>query len=290
MIVSVDPDAGFCFGVENAIAIAESELSANAGLKCLEDIVHNSTELGRLEHAGLQKVTHNDLPALSGEKVLIRAHGEPPDTYKVATENQVKIVDATCPIVLKLQERIGKCYQEEAAKNIQIVLFGKKGHPEILGLMGHAGNQAIIVENEDDLGRIDFSRPVRLYSQTTMDIDAYEDLAANISARMSEQFNDDLVVNNSYCRQVSRRSHTLRVFASSYDVLIFVSDDKSSNGKFLFDVCKKANPKSYFIKEPKDLDNKWFSACSTVGVTGATSTPSWLMQKVAETIGEMEGK
>jgi 4-hydroxy-3-methylbut-2-en-1-yl diphosphate reductase len=284
MKVTVDPDAGFCFGVENAIAVAESELATGRKLYCLEDIVHNSTELHRLMELGLQMISHADIPGYAGERVLVRAHGEPPETFRIAEENKIIVIDATCPIVTKLQERIGKCYAEESGKNIQIVLFGKKGHAEITGLMGHAGNKAIVVSGDEDLGSLDFSRPVRLYSQTTMDIDAYEEIAEKIKDRMQELLNDDLVVNNSYCRQVSRRSHTLREFAASHDVVIFVSDKKSSNGTFLFNVCKAVNEKCYFINDPTDIEPAWFAGTSFVGITGATSTPSWLMQRVADAI------
>lgn len=283
----VDPDAGFCFGVENAVAIAETELAVSNSLYCLEDIVHNSTELQRLVESGLKIVSHDDLPAISGERVLIRAHGEPPETFRMAEEQKIRVLDATCPIVTKLQERIGKCYREESGKNIQIVIFGKKGHAEVLGLSGHAGNQALVVSSAKDLELIDFTRPVRLYSQTTMDIDAYEKIADLIKTNMQAHENDDLVVNNSYCRQVSRRSHTLREFAAEYDVVIFVSDTKSSNGAFLFNVCKSVNHRSHFVHDESELDPSWFYGESSVGVTGATSTPSWLMQRVAEAIEAM---
>jgi len=287
MKVTVDPDAGFCFGVENAIAMAESELAVSPKLYCLEDMVHNATELHRLMELGLQMISHADLPGYAGEKVLVRAHGEPPETFRMAEENRIKIIDATCPIVTKLQERIGKCFKEESGKNIQIVIFGKKGHAEVIGLMGHAGNKAIVISNSDDFIQLDFSRPVRLYSQTTMDIDTYEEIAEQIKERMLTFMNDDLVVNNSYCRQVSRRSHTLREFAAAHEVLIFVSDEKSSNGAFLFNVCKTVNEKSYFIHDVTGLDPLWYKGVDSVGVTGATSTPSWLMQRVADSI---EGK
>ncbi len=281
MKVTVDPDAGFCFGVENAIAVAESELATHPVLYCLEDIVHNKTELQRLIDLGLKVISKEDLPNLSGKYVLVRAHGEAPETFRIAEENKVKMIDATCPIVTKLQERIGKCFKEDSGKKIQIVIFGKKGHAEVIGLLGHAGNIGVVVSDEKDLEQLDYSRPVRLYSQTTMDIEAYEEIALIIKERMKEHFNDDLVVNNSYCRQVSRRSQTLRIYAARHDVLIFVSDPKSSNGIFLFNVCKNANPRSYFVKGESDIDSKWFQLTDTIGITGATTTPSWLIQGVA---------
>jgi 4-hydroxy-3-methylbut-2-enyl diphosphate reductase len=286
MDVTVDPEAGFCFGVERAIAIAQTELVKSGKLYCLEDIVHNTAELERLKEAGLTVITHADLPAMAGQRVILRAHGEPPETFAMAESLGIGIIDATCPIVAKLQERIRKSNKDEASSGAQIVIFGKKGHPEVTGLIGQTDN-AVVISKADDLSMLDFSRPIRLYSQTTMDHDAFEAMAALIKARMQKLKNDNLIVNNSLCRQVAGRSYSLKEFASSFDVVIFVSDKKSSNGAFLFNVCRSANPNCYFIHEPSEINPDWFNEARSVGITGATSTPQWLMEEIAGAVERM---
>lgn len=283
MQVTIDTGAGFCFGVEQAIRKAENELSPGEKLYCLEDLVHNTTEMQRLRDAGLEVVSHDELLRIPGKRLMLRAHGEPPSTYLLAKQLGIELVDATCPIVMKLQERIRRDY-EESSGAIQLVIIGKEGHPEVTGLRGQTNNQAIVVGSEAEIDRIDFSRPVRLYAQTTIDQMVYDSLAEAIRKKMTEQGNEDLVVNRSFCRQVSGRSKGIRSFAASHDVILFVSDPKSSNGAFLFQVCREANPRSYFICEPSDVDYSWLDGAQTVGITGATSTPAWLMQQVADAI------
>ncbi len=287
MYVTIDPDAGFCFGVERAIGIAQTELAKSGKLYCLEDIVHNASELERLKETGLIVITHDDLPGLTGERILLRAHGEPPETFEIAEKLKIGLIDATCPIVTKLQERIKKSYQEESGKGAQIVIFGKKGHAEVTGLTGQIGGKAIVISNIADLDLLDFSKPVRLFSQTTMDHDAYEAITVQIKAKMKLLKNDNLQVNNSLCRQVAGRSYSLKEFASSHQVLIFVSDKKSSNGAFLFNVCRSVNKNCYFIHEPSEINPNWFTEVETVGITGATSTPQWLMEEIAEAIEDI---
>ena len=287
MNVTIDPDAGFCFGVDRAIATAETELAKKGKLYCLDEIVHNTSELERLKAEGLTIISHAELPGLSGERVMIRAHGEPPGTFALAGELGIELIDATCPIVIKLQQKIRKSYEEDFPKGAQIVIFGKKGHAEVVGLSGQTGGNAIIISGAADLNLPDLSKPVRLFAQTTMDHDAYESIAGQLRAKMKLLKNDDLIVNNSFCRQVSGRSANLKEFASSNDLVLFVSDRKSSNGAFLFNVCRSVNKNSYFIHERSELIPAWFSETESVGITGATSTPVWLMNDIAEAVEEM---
>lgn len=281
MKVEIDSKSGFCFGVVNAIRKAEESLSAGE-VFCLGDIVHNRVEVSRLESLGLKTVGHADFPELEEKTVLIRAHGEPPLTYLEARRYRINLVDATCPVVAKLQERVKKAYEAMLKVNGQVVILGKKGHAEVVGLVGQAAGQAVIVEHEDDLDQIDFSRPVYLLSQTTQSLTLFETVKKEIlnRARNPEQ----VVVNDTICRQVSNRDPHLREFSRRHDVIVFVSGKKSSNGKALFQACTASNPHSYLVEDESEICQEWFSGAESVGICGATSTPKWLMEQVARKI------
>lgn len=292
MKVTIDTSAGFCFGVARAIELAEKNLSNGEAFYSLGDVVHNSEELDRLKAKGLQIISHADLPKLSGKKVLIRAHGEPPETFEDASRYGIELIDATCSVVRKLQQRVGKSFIMGQDGNKQLVIFGKKGHAEVLGLSGQTGHKAIVVSGPDDLDKIDFSRPVILYSQTTMDATTLESITEEIRKRLTVFTADgtpDLEIHNTICRQVSGRSPKLKTFATDHDVVIFVSGRKSSNGAYLYSISKETNPRSYFISGPEELQDEWFAGAETVGVTGATSTPEWLMEDVANAIRGRKG-
>lgn len=288
MEVTIDPDAGFCFGVERAIQIADTELVEKKSLYCLGDIVHNHAEVTRLGAAGLNIISANDLAKLSGKRVLLRAHGEPPSTYELAKKLGVELIDATCPIVSRLQQKIRQTYLDGKDAGLQILIFGKPGHPEVVGLSGQTDNTAIIVHRPEDLETVDFGKPIRLFCQTTMSFEAYESMTGLIQDNMKKAGNPDFVVQKSFCRQVSGRTKTLKEFALSNDVIIFASDKKSSNGEFLFNVCRSVNGMSYFVHDTSELKSAWFKDVDSVGVTGATSTPKWLMEKIATVIEAME--
>ena len=280
MTVEIDPVSGFCNGVVRAIRMAEEELQDGKTLFSLGDIVHNEPELMRLQRCGMQTVNHSDFQRLRNVRALIRAHGEPPETYSIAAENDISIVDATCPVVLNLQKKIRQAYLEAQANKGQIVIYGKSGHAEVNGLVGQTDNTAIVAGSVADIEQIDFTRPVYLFSQTTMTIDGLQEIRTAIGQRQQAEFH----VNDTICRQVSNREPQLIDFARRYDVVIFVSGRKSSNGKALFEVCLKANPRSRQITTSDDIDMQWFEGASSVGVCGATSTPLWLMEEVAEKI------
>lgn len=285
MKVNIDPNSGFCFGVVYAIEMAEDELDSSGELYCLGDIVHNNMEVERLQAKGLKIIDHEDLRNLRDCKVLIRAHGEPPETYKIAIENNIQLIDASCPVVLKLQNRIRGDF-EKIEENGQLVIYGKEGHAEVNGLVGQTGGKAVIVNSIEDLDKIDYSRPIHLFSQTTQSTDGFREMKEEIEKRIALA-NEDKVAfeaNDTLCRQVSNREPQLEKFSRSNEVIIFVSGKKSSNGKILFEVCKSANPRTYFISETKELDSGWFNSIETVGICGATSTPMWHMEEVAEAI------
>ncbi len=282
MKVTIDPGSGFCFGVNRAIQAAEAELVAGETVYSLGEMVHNQVQMDQLKAKGLRVITHADLPALKGQKIMVRAHGEPPETFRMAEELGITIIDATCPIVTKLQQRINNSFVNDESKDIQIVIFGKTGHAEIAGLSGNAGNAAIIVNTENDFYKIDITKPVRLFSQTTMDAEAYHAIATALQKRMQDAGNTDMVVQKSVCKQVSGRAPDLREFALQHDVIIFVGGSNSANGAYLFDVCKSSNEKSYYISNIHDIDSAWFADSDSVGVSGATSTPAWLIEQVAE--------
>ena len=284
MNVTIDKGAGFCFGVVKAISKAEEELAAQRPLLCLGDLVHNNAEVSRLNGMGLEVIDHERFTSLHDTKVLIRAHGEPPSTYELARRQNITLVDATCPIVLALQKNVRSGYEEMKRVGGQVVIFGKHGHAEVIGLNGQTDNTAVIISNIDDLSAIDFCRPVRLYSQTTQNRDQYRTLADTIASRM---VSGDFKVFDTVCRRVSNRAAELKDFAISVDCLLFVSGANSSNGKYLYEYCRQVQPNTRFISDISQIDPAWFSGVSTVGVTGATSTPRWLMEQLAEKLNHI---
>lgn len=281
MIVEIDQKSGFCFGVLNAIGKAEETLLTEDVLYSLGQIVHNELEVKRLQETGLKSISHREFFQLKNCKVLIRAHGEPPSTYEYAANNNITLIDATCPVVLKLQQRVKTAAQNMKNENGQVVIFGHLGHAEITGLVGQTNNEAIVVEHSDDIQKIDPSRPVVVFSQTTKSVDEFKKLTANIQ---SQSQNRVVEAHDTICRQVSNRVPHLQKFSARFDVVIFVGGQSSSNAQVLFEVCRKFNNRSYFVSSPEDLKVDWFSGIETVGVCGATSTPQWLMEKVAEKI------
>ena len=280
MEIRIDDNAGYCFGVVKAIGAAEEELARDGSLYCLGDIVHNSAEVERLRDLGLEVIDHQRLPELTGKKVLIRAHGEPPATYRTAEQLSIRLIDATCPIVLALQQRIRKGYDEMRRVDGQIVIFGKPGHAEVVGLTGQTDGTAVIASTPDDLDSIDFTRPIRLYSQTTKSREEYQQLIANIQSRLPQ--GADFVAFDTICNRVANRARELETFARSVDVLLFVAGANSSNGHYLYEYCRKVQPRTHFIADASALQNEWFEEAKSVGISGATSTPRWLMEQVRE--------
>lgn len=286
MKVTIDENSGYCFGVEFAIQMAEDELADSGKLYCLGDIVHNAMEVERLNAKGLEIINHEDLRNISDAKVLIRAHGEPPETYKIAMENNIELIDASCPVVLKLQNRVNKDFRRMEEEEGQLVIYGKKGHAEVIGLTGQTDNKAIVVMEDEDLDQVDFSKPITLFSQTTKSTKGFYDLKAKIEERAGEDA--EFKANDSICRQVSNREPNMVRFAAENDVVIFVSGKKSSNGKALYGVCKRNNERSYFIESEKELQKDWFKSDDTIGICGATSTPTWLMENVKQAINNID--
>ncbi len=282
MIVDIDKKSGFCFGVINAIREAENELSSSGKLYCLGDIVHNGKEVERLEKMGLKSISKEEFFTLKNCKVLIRAHGEPPETYEYARNNNIELIDATCPVVITLQERVKKSHDTHAGKEGQIVIYGKKGHAEIIGLNGQTGNNAIVIESINEVDKIDMTRPVSLYSQTTKRVEDFHAIADLVKTKI--QPGVPLEIKDTICRQVSNRVPHLREFAKKYDVVLFVAGKKSSNGQYLYTICKEENPHTYIVSEIAELDEKWFEKVESVGICGATSTPEWLMEEFAQWI------
>lgn len=291
MKVEVDSNSGFCFGVVTAINKAEDELGQAGQLYCLGDIVHNAREVERLREKGLETITHSDLDNLKNVKVLLRAHGEPPMTYETAKKNNIKVIDATCPVVLQLQRRIKQTYDDGIAaernggKKPLIVIYGKNGHAEVNGLVGQTNGEAVVIQDKDEIDSLDMDRDIILYSQTTKSIEGFREIVAEIGKRKKTgkfEFYDTI------CRQVANRMQKMKEFASSHDVIFFVSGAKSSNGKVLFEMCKGVNPKTYLISDESQLDYKLLEKANSVGVCGATSTPLWLMEKIAKIIREYE--
>ena len=273
--VEIDNGSGFCFGVTTAIKKAEEELAEGKPMYCLGDIVHNGMEVERLTAMGLITINHEQLKDLHDVKVLLRAHGEPPETYELARRNNIEIIDATCPVVLQLQKRIKKQFLNNP--DAQIVIFGKNGHAEVLGLVGQTKSEAIVIEHFDEVIRLDFSKDIYLYSQTTKSLDEFHRIIEYIQAHIQEG-----AVFKSFdtiCRQVANRMPNIARFAAQHDVILFVSGRKSSNGKVLYNECKKINPNSYHIEGAKEIDMNWFKGVQTVGICGATSTPKWLMEE-----------
>ena len=285
MHVEIDNESGFCFGVLSAIGKAEEELKKGDELYCLGDIVHNGIECERLQGLGLKTINHEQFRTLQGAKVLLRAHGEPPSTYATALNNGITLIDATCPVVLKLQQRIHRQYQELDSSTQQIIIFGQKGHAEVLGLVGQTDGTATVIESADEIDRIDFSKDIFLYSQTTKSASGYNQLIEKIAQRVpaGRQF----IHNNTVCGQVSHRRENIREFASRHDVILFVSGRKSSNGKVLFNECLNVNPRSYMIEGKEDIDFNKLLGAQSVGICGATSTPKWLMEECRDYIQEL---
>ena len=285
MLIEIDNQSGFCFGVVRAISQAEAALQTNDTVYSLGDIVHNRIEVQRLEALGLQTVSHEQMPALGGKHLFIRAHGEPPTTYKQAHDLGIKLIDATCPVVAKLQERVKKAYLQMQPIEGQVVILGKKGHAEVVGLAGQVQNKVLVIESMQDLEAIDFARPIYFLSQTTQSIALFEELASEMKQRMQNP--EQLQIADTICRQVANREDHLKAFAERFDVVIFVSGRKSSNGKVLCEVCRQANPRTYQIEEAAEIEQSWFDQAQSVGICGATSTPKWLMEEVAQYIEKL---
>ena len=273
--VEIDNGSGFCFGVTTAIKKAEEELAEGKPMYCLGDIVHNGMEVERLTAMGLITINHEQLKDLHDAKVLLRAHGEPPETYELARRNNIEIIDATCPVVLQLQKRIKKQFLNNP--DAQIVIFGKNGHAEVLGLVGQTKSEAIVIEHFDEVTRLNFSKDIYLYSQTTKSLDEFHRIIEYIQAHI--QKGAIFKSFDTICRQVANRMPNIARFAAQHDVILFVSGRKSSNGKVLYNECKKINPNSYHIEGAKEIDMNWFKDVQTVGICGATSTPKWLMEE-----------
>jgi len=280
--IEIDQNSGFCFGVVNAIESAERELKNGAKLFCLGDIVHNSLEMERLHRLGLETIKHEDLPMLNHKTVLLRAHGEPPVTYEIARNNRLKVIDATCPVVLHLQRRIKDCYREMKGLDAQLVIYGKQGHAEVNGLVGQTEGTAIVIENPEDLEQLDFSKEIALFSQTTKSLDGFRQLVDIIQSRMKKGVRFRSF--DTICRQVVSRLPNIKDFVAKHDWVYFVAGRKSSNGKMLFDECKKTNPNIFFISESSEIIEPLPPEVRRVGVCGATSTPKWLMEEVAARI------
>lgn len=283
--IEIDNGSGFCFGVTTAIQKAEEELATGGTLYCLGDIVHNGMECERLRNMGLVTINHDQLAQLRDAKVLLRAHGEPPATYELAQRNNIEIIDATCPVVLQLQRRIKR--QFDANPNAQIVIFGKNGHAEVMGLVGQTNNHAIIVERFDDVKTLDFTRDIFLYSQTTKSLDEFQRIIAYIQQHIAP--NATFRSFDTICRQVANRMPNISTFAARHDVVLFVSGRKSSNGKVLFNECRSVNPNSFQIESSSEINLDWFSDAKTVGICGATSTPKWLMEECRDYILQHKG-
>lgn len=288
MVIEVDDKSGFCFGVKNAVEIAEEALSKGEKVFSLGPIVHNDIEVERLKTLGLVSVDRKEFTGLKNCKVLIRAHGEPPETYEVARRNNISIIEATCPIVKKLQSRIKIAWKTAKEQNGQVIIFGKAGHAEVVGLLGQTENEALLINGREDIANIKFSEDVHLFSQTTMSIKEYHDLSELIIRKMEEQGISDarmhLHKHNTICGQVSDREPRIRTFAKKHEVIIFVSGRDSSNGRMLFEVCKNVNPDTWFVSSPQEIKKEWFTGRNSVGICGATSTPKWLIDRVKDTI------
>ena len=278
--IEIDNGSGFCFGVTTAIQKAEEELAAGKTLYCLGDIVHNGMECERLKKLGLVTINHEEMSRLHGVKVLLRAHGEPPSTYELARENDIEIIDATCPVVLQLQRRIKRQY--DACPEAQIVIFGKPGHAEVLGLVGQTESKAIVIANVEEVKRLDFTRDIYLYSQTTKSLDEFH----RIIEYIQEHISPDATFKSfdTICRQVANRMPNISAFASRHDLVLFVCGRKSSNGKVLFNECKSVNPNSHLIEGPEEIKKEWLDGVNTIGICGATSTPKWLMEQCRDAI------
>ena len=282
-IIEIDSGSGFCFGVTTAIRKAEEELNKSGHLYCLGDIVHNTAEVDRLAKQGLETITHEQLELLHDVKVLLRAHGEPPETYETARRNRIEIIDATCPVVLKLQQRINTTFNDrETGSDPQIVIYGKRGHAEVLGLVGQTQGRATVIENIDEIDKIDYSRDIYLYSQTTKSVQEFKRIVQEIKRRVEPSVTFRSF--DTICRSVANRIPQIREFARQHELILFVSGTKSSNGRILFAECLDANPDSHLVSSESDIDPTWLIGKERIGICGATSTPRWLMQRVSEAV------
>lgn len=282
MRVTIDDNSGFCFGVVRAISEAEAALERLGEVCSLGDIVHNRIEVQRLETLGLRTVSYDDIPTLGSATLLIRAHGEPPRTYKLAEALGVKLIDATCPVVARLQRRVRDAYDRMQCEGGSVVLLGKRGHAEVVGLTGQVEDDVTVVESFSDLDTIDYSRPIYFLSQTTQSIELFNELGCEIKRRAANP--DAVTIDDTICRRVAGREQSLSEFSRGVDVVIFVSGRKSSNGRVLCDVCRRANERCYMVEEPSELQPEWFEGVESVGICGATSTPRWLMEQVASAV------
>jgi 4-hydroxy-3-methylbut-2-en-1-yl diphosphate reductase len=291
MVVEIDKQSGFCFGVQNAVEIAEKALSNGEKVFSLGPIVHNDKEVERLSSLGLVSINHEEFSKLKNCKVLIRAHGEPPETYVIADNNNITIIEATCPIVKRLQSKIKETWLKTKDGTGQVVIFGKPGHAEVVGLLGQLNNEGILVSGPDDISKIDIAKPVYLFSQTTMSVKEYNNFTDILRSKIEESGISDpdqiLTINKTICGQVSNREPHLKKFARKHDIIIFVSGRESSNGKMLYSVCKKVNPDTHLISSPEELDKTWFTGKNLAGICGATSTPKWLIEKIRDIISNI---
>ncbi len=287
MKIEVDKGSGFCFGVVEAIRAAEEHLVDNQPLFCLGDIVHNNSEVERLRKEGLITISHEQFFTMSDTTVLLRAHGEPPEIYAYAQEHNIKLIDATCPVVLKLQKRILKSYEGGIRDNSQVVIYGKKGHAEVNGLVGQTNGEAVVVEGIEDLPQLDYTRPIVLYSQTTKGLEGLHHLTEELKRKAA---NVPIKIHDTICRQVANRIPGIKKFAIRFDLIIFVSGKKSSNGKMLFDICSNVNPNTKFISELSEIEPEWLLNIDSVGICGATSTPKQLLEEVADFLLQMDSE
>ena len=286
-MIEIDNGSGFCFGVTTAIRKAEEELDKSGHLYCLGDIVHNSNEVARLEQKGLETITHEQLGELHDVKVLLRAHGEPPETYETARRNHIEIIDATCPVVLKLQKRIAASYTAgEDERPPQIVIYGKRGHAEVNGLVGQTAGTALVIENIEEIDKIDYTRDIILYSQTTKSLQGFKHIVEQIQQRVASGVRFEYY--DTICRSVANRIPQIRQFAAQHQLILFVCGSKSSNGRILFAECLAANPDSHLISNETEIDPAWLIGKERIGICGATSTPSWLMAQVKERVAQLQ--
>ena len=281
--IEIDKNSGFCFGVVNAIRKAEEELEKSGRLYCLGDIVHNNSEVTRLQEKGLITIGHDTFARLHDVKVLLRAHGEPPETYRIARENRIEIIDATCPVVLQLQRKIKQSYEQSDPEREQIVIYGKRGHAEVNGLVGQTDGHAVVVEGVEDFDRLDFTKKIKLYSQTTKSVEGLQSVVEEITRRSGgepPEYHDTI------CRQVANRIPNIRNFAHQHDLILFVCGRKSSNGKVLYEECRQENPNTHLVSDVSEIDAAWLVGRESIGICGATSTPKWLMEEVARYVSE----
>lgn len=284
--IEIDKQSGCCFGVAKAISRAEEELKKGGTLYCLGDIVHNNIEVERLEKMGLITINHEQFKELKNVRVLLRAHGEPPSTYEIAKQNNIELIDASCPVVLGLQKRINKKYKLAENDDTQIVIFGKRGHAEVNGLLGQTDDSAIVIESKEEIDKLDFTKDISLFSQTTKSLEGLQEVGELIKSRMQNGAKFDFY--DTICRQVSNRVPNIQEFADNHDLIIFIAGEKSSNGKVLFSECKKRNPNSYLIHHPDEVDPELIKEGISIGICGATSTPMWQMEAVAKNIAKLQ--